>query len=144
MLDHEGYLAFFERFSKDGKLFLSPGKRIFKDADIIGGNGLLQLNVREAGGSGRRKFCMADWDKDGDLDILPDSKNILFIENIGEKDGFTFYKRGADLMGIKLAGHDTCPTIVDWNKDGKPDLLIGAEDDHFYYIATTLSHTDSK
>ncbi|HWS01108.1 MAG TPA: VCBS repeat-containing protein, partial [Prolixibacteraceae bacterium] len=133
MLDHEGYLAFFERFAKNGKLFLLPGKRIFRDADLDNGNGLLRLNIKEAGGSGRRKFCMADWDKDGDLDILLDSKNILFIENTGEKDGNPVYKRRAEVMDIRLAGHDTSPTIVDWNKDGKPDLLIGAEDGHFYY-----------
>jgi hypothetical protein len=133
MLDHEGYLAFFERFSKDGKLFLSSGKRIFRDSDLDNGAGYLRLNSKEAGGSGRRKFCFTDWDKDGDQDILLDSKNILLIENRGEKNGNTIYQRRGDLIDLKLAGHDTSPTIVDWNKDGKPDLLIGAEDGHFYY-----------
>ena len=33
----------------------------------------------------------------------------------------------------RLAGHTTSPTTVDWNRDGHPDLLIGAEDGHFYY-----------
>jgi len=32
-----------------------------------------------------------------------------------------------------LAGHDTSPTVVHWNKDGIPDLLVGAEDGHFYF-----------
>jgi hypothetical protein len=134
MLDHEGYLSFFERFSKDGKLYLSPGKRIFKDADLENGTGLLQLNIKEAGGSGRRKFCITDWDNDGDPDILLDSKNVLFLENTGTRDGNVVFKRRGDLLDIKLAGHDTSPTTVDWNKDGKPDLLIGAEDGHFYYL----------
>lgn len=134
MLDHEGYLSFFERFSKDGKLFLSPGKRIFKDADLDNGTGLLRLNIKEAGGSGRRKFCITDWDNDGDPDILLDSKNVLFLENTGTRDGNVVFKRRGDLLDIKLAGHDTSPTTVDWNKDGKPDLLIGAEDGHFYYL----------
>ena len=134
MLDHEGYLAFFERFKKDGKLLLHPGKRIFRDADIDNGNGLLRLNNKEAGGSGRRKFCFIDWDRDGDLDLLIDSKNIALFENIGEKNNDVTYKRKGDLVDLRLAGHDTSPTIVDWNKDGKPDLLIGAEDGHFYYL----------
>lgn len=134
MLDHEGYLAFFERFKKDGKLSLHPGKRIFRDADIDNGNGLLRLNNKEAGGSGRRKFCFTDWDKDGDLDLLIDSKNIALYENIRENNGNVTYKRKGDLADLRLAGHDTSPTIVDWNKDGKPDLLIGAEDGHFYYL----------
>ena len=33
-----------------------------------------------------------------------------------------------------LAGHTTCPTPVDWNGDGRPELLLGAEDGHFYLI----------
>ena len=33
----------------------------------------------------------------------------------------------------RLAGHDTSPTVVDWDRDGKLDLLIGAEDGFFYY-----------
>ena len=134
MLDHEGYLAFFERFKKDGKLLLHAGKRIFRDADIDNGSGLLRLNTKEAGGSGRRKFCFTDWDKDGDLDLLVDSKNIAIFENIEEKNGIITYKRKGDLTDLRLAGHDTSPTIVDWNKDGSPELLIGAEDGHFYYL----------
>jgi hypothetical protein len=34
----------------------------------------------------------------------------------------------------KLAGHTTSPTIVDWDKNGIPDLLVGAEDGFFYYM----------
>ena len=37
-------------------------------------------------------------------------------------------------MNIRLTGHDTSPTTVDWNKDGVPELLLGAEDGHFYYL----------
>jgi hypothetical protein len=33
-----------------------------------------------------------------------------------------------------LAGHTTSPTIVDWDKDDIPDLLVGAEDGFFYYM----------
>ena len=134
MLDHEGYLAFFKRFLKHGKLYLKPGQRIFRDADSKKADGLLRLNDREAGGSGRRKFCFTDWDKDGDLDLIVNSKNVALYENIGEVNGIVTYKNRGDLLDIRLAGHDTNPTIVDWDKDGKPNLLIGAEDGHFYYL----------
>lgn len=136
MLDHEGYLAFFERYRKNGKLLLLPGKRIFKDADLDNGNGLLRLNSKNAGGSGRRKFCFADWDRDGDLDLLLDSKNVALYENNGENK----FKLKGDLLDIRLAGHDTSPTTVDFNKDGKPDLLIGAEDGHFYYFSNPIQN----
>ena len=38
-----------------------------------------------------------------------------------------------DISDHKLAGHTTSPTFVDWDNNGIPDLLLGAEDGHFYY-----------
>ncbi|MEG3656885.1 VCBS repeat-containing protein [Arenibacter palladensis] len=134
MLDHEGYLAFFERFKKRGKLYLKPGQRIFKNADGTIGNDLLRLTEREAGGSGRRKIEFTDWDGDGDLDLLANSENIEWYENVGETNGNTIFKKRGNLVNTKLAGHTTSPTVVNWDKDGKPNLLIGAEDGHFYYL----------
>ncbi len=131
MLDSEGYLAFFERFEKNGKLFIHPGKRCFIDAST---KKSLRLKDGTAGHSGRRKFCFADWDNDGDLDLLANSKNIEWFENIGEKDGNITLKNRGNLLSVKLAGHSTSPTMADWDNDGKPGLLIGAEDGHFYYL----------
>jgi len=131
MLDTEGYLALFQRFNKNGELFIHPGNRCFIDAST---GKPLRLNDRDAGHSGRRKFCFTDWDNDGDLDLLANSKNIELFENIGEKDGNTTLKNRGDILSDRLAGHTTSPTIVNWNNDGKPDLLIGAEDGHFYYL----------
>lgn len=130
MLDHEGYLAFFERFKKRGSLYLKPGRRVFKDEQ----GEVLRLNQREAGGSGRRKLTFVDWDLDGDLDMIANSRNADYFENLGIKDGITTYKNHGQISGHHLAGHTTSPTTVDWNKDGKPDLVIGAEDGHFYYL----------
>jgi hypothetical protein len=144
MLDDEGYLSFFERFIKDGELMLRPGRRIFYGtngssfdqrnvaADTV--SGPLRLNYREAGASGRRKFCFADWDGDGDLDLLVNSENIAWFENTGSDDSKVFFTFRGNLSGTKLAGHTTSPTIVDWDHDGVPDLLVGAEDGHFYLI----------
>jgi hypothetical protein len=134
MLDHEGYLAFFERFKKRGKLFLKPGQRIFKNADGKVGDKLLRLTEREAGGSGRRKIQFTDWDGDGDLDLLANSENIEWYENVGESNESTIFKKRGNLAKTKLAGHTTSPTVVDWDNDGKPNVLIGAEDGHFYYL----------
>lgn len=130
MLDTEGYLAFFERFRSSTGLVLRPGVRIFHDET----GEPLRLNKKENGGSGRRKFTLADWDHDGDLDLLIDSRNVDFYENLGSKEGkVTFRNKGA-LSELRLAGHDTSPTVVDWDKNGRSDLLVGAEDGHFYYL----------
>ncbi len=144
MLDQEGYLALFERARREGKLLLLPGKRVFLGAGpsafdsrhrvLDPGPGLLRLNARRAGLSGRRKFCFADWDGDGRLDLLVNSKGVNFLRNMGEKDGRTLFRDMGELTGRVLAGHTTCPTVVDWNRDGIPDLLVGAEDGRFYYL----------
>jgi len=136
MLDAEGYLSFFERARKNGKLVLLPGKRIFR---IKNGNKieLLRLNPRRAGHSGRRKFTFVDWDRDGRLDLLVNSKNVDFLKNVAEKPGEFLFENKGTLTAQKLAGHSTCPTIVDWDKNGVPDLLVGAEDGHFYYLKNT-------
>lgn len=148
MLDHEGYLAFWERFKENGILKLKPAKRIFtaeENSEFTNlfakdENGFLRLNTREAGGSGRRKFCIVDWDRDGRLDVLVNSENISFLRNKGTKNGLTVLEDMGPLSNAVLAGHSTSPTIIDWDKNGVPDLLIGAEDGHFYYLKNKAKH----
>ena len=130
MLDHEGYLAFFERAKRDGKLVLLPPKRVFCDEK---GNAL-HFNTGAGGKSGRRKFCLADWDGDGATDILINSGNAELWRQTGQRDGKWLFKNSGNVDTLNLAGHDTSPTPVDWNNDGIPDLLVGAEDGHFYYL----------
>jgi len=129
VIDHEGYLSFFQRKMKNDRLILMPGKRIFYDDK----GELLRLNPKEAGGSGRRKIDLVDWDNDGDLDLLINSMNTALYRNIGSKSEFVFQNTG-DLSSAVLGGHSTSPTTVDWNDDGVRDLLIGAEDGFFYYL----------
>jgi hypothetical protein len=142
MLDHEGYLAFYQRQRVRGKLVLLPGQRVFRGGVFdnkqtrgdASSESLLRLNSGEAGKSGRRKLCLADWDGDGDLDLLVNSVNINLLRNAGTVDGVTYFEDEGPLGDRKLAGHTTCPTVVDWNRDGMPDLLAGAEDGHFYFL----------
>jgi len=129
VIDHEGYLSFFQRKMSEKGPVLLPGKRIFHDHK----GKPLQLNAKEAGGSGRRKIDLVDWDGDGDLDLLANSKNTELFRNIGEEGEFIFQLEG-DLSSVLLGGHSTSPTTVDWNTDGIPDLLMGAEDGFFYYL----------
>ena len=142
MLDHEGYLSFFERFKSEDGIDLMPGKRIFysepssynrKNEVIDSLKGPLRLNTDKFGQSGRRKLALGDWDQDGDIDILINSKNAAFIENIGATDTVVNFKLRGNLSYKKLAGHTTSPTFVNWDQSGKPDLLLGAEDGCFYY-----------
>jgi hypothetical protein len=133
MLDQEGYLAFFEREKTADGLRLLPPQRIFEDEK----GGPLRLTSRKAGGSGRRKFIFTDWDGDGMLDILINSRNIDFMRNIAEEPGQFRFRNEGQLSTRYLAGHTTCPAITDWDRDGVPDLLIGAEDGFYYYRRNT-------
>lgn len=134
ILDHEGYLAFFQRQKQDNELILLPGKRIFQNE----AGEPLRLNAGSAGKSGRRKLVFTDWDRDGDLDIIINSNiNVEFLENITPGDAsdmtFRFRSRG-HVSDTAIGGHTTCPTTVDWDRDGVRDLLIGGEDGFFYYL----------
>lgn len=131
MLDHEGYLALYERKKIKNELKLLPPKRIFIDEN----NQHIRLNPKSIGSSGRRKIAVVDWDGDGRLDILTDSKNADWWRNCETRDGNVVLKNIGPLSKNNLAKHATSPAIVDWNRDGKPDLLLGAEDGHLYYMA---------
>lgn len=143
MLDTEGYLSFYERYQENGILKLMPGKRIFyatnhavfdnKNNMVDSTGGQLQLNNKVAGGSGRRKICITDWDQDGDFDLLVNSVNASLFENTGLENDRVLFKHQGVVSPIKLGGHTSSPTVVNWDKDKMPDLLIGAEDGHFYY-----------
>ncbi len=144
MLDREGYLAFFQRVRRGEHLILLPGRRIFwaEGPSVYGSRhrvrdtkpGLLRLNDGIAGKSGRRKLCFVDWNRDGRLDLLVDSESVNLLLCTGRRGEQLVFRDEGPLTDVVLAGHSTCPTVVDWNRDGVPDLLIGAEDGHFYYL----------
>lgn len=58
-----------------------------------------------------------DFDGDGDLELVV---NCPDKEAVSERN---------------IEGYDASPTTVDGKNDGVPDLLIGAEEGHFYYPA---------
>lgn len=145
MLDHEGYLAFFRRTRNGHGLVLSEGKRIFYGVDDAsqfdhngkpqpGASSPLRLNIGVAGKSGRRKLSLVDWDRDGDLDLLANSASCDLFLNEGVESSRTMLRRVAPLSNQKLAGHDSAPTTVDFDDNGVPDLVLGAEDGRLYYL----------
>ena len=151
VLDHEGYLAYFERFvNEHGEKMLKPGQRIF---ECLNGSvfvnrkgmidktpGLLRMNKLSAGQSGRRKICVCDWDLDGKLDLIVDSRTAAWFRNVSsEKDTTVKFRYMGELSSTQLQGHTTCPTPIDWNNDKVVDLLVGGEDGQFYIIKNPRS-----
>ena len=136
MLDSEGYLALYERTrGPSGRLLLKAPRRVF--ADNLGR--LLQLTKAKAGGGGRRKICITDWNGDGKPDLIVNGWNASVYENVGAVDGVTRFKTYNSVARFQLSGHTTCPTAVDFDSNGIPDLVIGAEDGHFYYLENPRS-----
>jgi hypothetical protein len=149
MLDQEGYLAFFERAKQGDKLILKQPQRVICASDKAhkAEEGLkvktpvamnpgepLRLNAGIAGKSGRRKLCIMDWDQDGQLDILLNSANANFLRQESASDGKWFFTDMGLLSDANIEGHDVSPTTVDFNADGVPDFVGGAEDGHLYYM----------
>lgn len=155
MLDQEGFLAFFERAKQGDKLVLKHPQRVICAAADTARTGMLdrvlshlkvktpvamspgqplQLNSGIAGKSGRRKICIMDWDQDGQLDILLNSANANFLRQQSQRDGKWFFTDMGLLSDANIEGHDVSPTTVDFNADGIPDFLGGAEDGHLYYM----------
>jgi hypothetical protein len=131
MLDHEGYFSFFERQRMNDRLVLLPGKRVLCDEKGMP----LQLNSGRAGKSGRRKLCITDWDNDGKLDFLADSANANWYRQIEQRDDLFLFRDMGPLYKRDASGHSPSSTVIDWNGDGRPELLLGGEDGHLYYGA---------
>ena len=135
MMDCEGYLALYPRARRDGKVVLLPPQRVFADE-----NGMpLRLNSGAGGKSGRRKICVVDWDGDGKLDVLVNSRNADFLRQVARRDGKWLFKDEGPLASENIEGHDVSPATVDWNGDGVPDFVGGGEDGHFYYLRNPRS-----
>jgi hypothetical protein len=129
MLDHEGFLALFARQRRGEQLVLQPGERIFLDA----GGQPLHWNPGRAGKSGRRKLCVTDWDGDSRLDFLADSTNATWFRQVDARDGRFYFQDMGPLFTRDTSGHSPSSTVVDWNGDGRPELLLGGEDGHLYH-----------
>jgi hypothetical protein len=94
----------------------------------------LCLNAGKAGQSGRRKLCVVDWDGDGKLDLLLNAANARLLRQTGFHGGGWRFQDAGLLSDQTIEGHDVSPAVVDFNADGVPDFLGGAEDGHFYYL----------
>ena len=68
------------------------------------------------------------------MDLLVNSINVSLFENIRQDSGKVLFKHQGAISKKVLAGHTTSPTFVDWNKNGVWDVLVGAEDGHFYHM----------
>ncbi|MGF1498211.1 MAG: LamG-like jellyroll fold domain-containing protein, partial [Elainellaceae cyanobacterium] len=80
------------------------------------------------GGSNASPF-LVDFDGDTDLDLIVGSENALrYYENTGSKVSATFAERPESAISKIEIGQNVSPFVVDWDRDGDLDLLLGQAD----------------
>lgn len=122
MLDQEGYLTL--------RRSAGTAERIFVDE----AGAAWRLNAGSNGRSGRVKIAVVDWDQDGRLDVLVNSENATWYRNCEQRDGKVVLKRIGNLARRNVSGHTSSPTVCDFDKDDKPDLIVGSENGRIYYL----------
>lgn len=152
LVDTEGFLAFFERFRKsDGALALKSPRRAFLDDATgvpMGVSGWRGNGKGKGGGAGRRKVCIVDWDGDGKKDIVMNSArvggNAVLWRQTKSGDGTWSFSKVGDLTDDRLEWHSSSPCACDFDGNGVPDLLLGAEDGFFYHLVNPRSESREK
>ena len=62
------------------------------------------------------------------------SSNADLYRGLGRQEGRWQFEHVGSLASQNIEGHDVSPTTVDFDADGVPDFLGGAEDGRFYYL----------
>lgn len=136
VLDENGMMPFYHRVH--GTSDRTPNKRgvpaVLADAEEADLATELRLSAAWAGRSGRRKFVLTDWDRDGKIDLIVNSVSANFFKNVADQPGAFVFRDMGPMDDIVLAGHTTCPEVIDLNNDDVPDLVVGGEDGYLYQM----------
>ena len=123
--DRNGFINFFERNSNGT---LQAGVKLLSGGTII-----------DVGGNSAPDF--ADWDNDGDLDMIVGSdatSAVRVYENTGTAASYQFSGyEGFTGGGTVVTHYRSMPSIYDMNGDGLFDVVVGAMDKKFHYYENT-------
>lgn len=78
-------------------------------------------------------FEAVDWDGDGDYDLFTNErKQVVFYRNTGNR----FQRELVQFRGepLSISHHETSVKAIDWDKDGKLDLITGGESGWIYFF----------
>jgi hypothetical protein len=119
----------------------------------------IRANFLAAGGTGRSKISIVDWDRDGKTDLLvgtprhgsipnperglPQSKGlkgaaVVFLKNVGTNDAPVYkFPTMVQFKGdpIYHGQHECGPAVWDVGQPDGPDLLVGSQDGRIYFYA---------
>ncbi len=129
--------------SPDGlHLFRGAGKGLFQGRQtiaVLDGMGKTEMGLGSAlahpGGPTPRPLFTADWDDDGDLDLIVVANGVWLVPNEGTRQEHAFGKPRrlvTEDKPISTQGEGS-PCVVDWDRDGKLDLLLGGHRGVVFY-----------
>ena len=140
-------LAVFRRAGKDDLSALLPGEKLrYEDGETIKTHGV--YTPRGGDGRGRTKINVVDWDRDGLLDLLigvgPQHGSpyrgsyVLFAQNVGTIESPVFRRPevllwDTDGQPLEFWRHGAHMAPVDWDGDGKYELVVGADQGRVWY-----------
>lgn len=140
-------LALYRRVGCDDLAGLHPGEKLrFEDGETIKTHG--PYTPRGGDGRGRTKIQVVDWDGNGLLDLLlgvgPQGGSpfrgsfVLLCRNAGSNEAPVFKR--PEVLLYNAAGapqeffrHAAHPAPVDWDGDGRWELVVGADFGHIWY-----------
>lgn len=149
LLNDDSELVFYSQDAKNPSLLHQSGN--LKDKN--GKNILIKRPpARVPGGNGRLQIDVADWDSDGNFDLIIGEPrmylgggNLTICLNKGTnlnpafEYGILKARGGRFVEWTGSDGHDawhcTYPCVVDLDNDGKPDILTGTESGRFAFYA---------
>ena len=127
--------------SYPGEIYLFAGKEdgTYSKSVVIKDKHGKDINIGRAAA-----VCVADWDRDGDLDLVIgniDGK-VCFITNEGDEGRAIFGDPvwlEATGQAIKAPGRNAGPAVADWDRDGHPDLVVGCGDGSVLFFRNTTA-----
>lgn len=139
MLDHDGLLAFFERAHRLRPDIESTATRLCRRT---GPAAPPQCQIRRRQRPpqtlchrlGRRRK----------IRFPPQFRQCRFPPPDRRKDGLWLFANAGTLAKQNIEGHDVSPAVTDFDGDGIPDFLGGAEDGRFYTLRNPLGRQDKQ
>ena len=145
--DRDLDLALFRRAGPDDLSVLLPGEKLrYEDGSTIKTHGV--YTPAGGDGRGRTKINVVDWDDDGRLDLLlgvgPQHRSpyrgsyVLFAQNVGTNENPVFRRPEVllwdeDGSPLEFWRHGVHMTPVDWDGDGRYELIAGADQGRIWY-----------
>ena len=91
------------------------------------------------------KLHMADWDGDGLKDLLVGHENsVIIYKNEGTQSAPRFKAPARIRIPGRNFPNRPSPYVVDWDGDGKKDLLVGTEVSKVYFYRNTGTNRKPK